>query len=92
MTRSIKRAIQRKGFALVEAVSQCPVQFGRAAKLGKAVDMLTHFRDSSVKIEKAKGLPPEDLRGKIVVGEFVDVEKAELASEWELLKRRVREG
>jgi 2-oxoglutarate ferredoxin oxidoreductase subunit beta len=92
MTRSIKRAIQRKGFALVEAISQCPVQFGRAARLGKAVDMLTHFKNKSVRIEKVKDLAEENLKDRIVVGEFVNVEKAELASEWALLKRRVREG
>ena len=29
MTRSVKKGIQKKGFALIEAVSQCPVQYGR---------------------------------------------------------------
>ena len=89
MTRSIKKAIAKKGFALVEAISQCPVQFGRAAKLGKAVDMLKHFKESSIRIDKARNLDEEALKGKIVVGEFVDIEKAELASEWSRLKQEV---
>lgn len=92
MTRSIKKAIERKGFALVEAISQCPVQFGRAAKLGKAVDMLTYYKNNSVKIEKARDLEEDALKGKILVGEFMDIEKAELAAEWALLKRQVMEG
>jgi len=91
MTRSIKKAIVKKGFALVEAISQCPVQFGRAAKLGKAVDMLKHFKENSIRIDKARNLDEEALKGKIVVGEFVDIEKAELASEWARLKQEVME-
>jgi 2-oxoglutarate ferredoxin oxidoreductase subunit beta len=91
MTRSIKKAIQTEGFGLVEAISQCPVQFGRAARMGKAVDMLAYFKDNSLQIEKAKSLEEEALKGKFVIGEFVDVEKAELVTEWARLKRRVRE-
>lgn len=91
ITRSIKKAIRKKGFALVEAISQCPVQFGRAANLGKAVDMLRYYKDNSIRIQKAKDLDKEALKGRIVVGEFVDVEKAELTSEWARLKQEVME-
>jgi len=80
MTRSIKKAIRKKGFALVEAISQCPVQFGRAANLGKAVDILKYYKERSIRIQKARDLDEEALKGKIVLGEFVDVEKAELSS------------
>lgn len=91
ITRSIKKAIRKKGFALVEAISQCPVQFGRAANLGKAVDMLRYYKDNSIRIQKAKDLDKEALKGRIVVGEFVDVDKAELTSEWARLKQEVME-
>ena len=91
MTRSIKRAIQKKGFALLEAVSQCPVQFGRAAKLGKAVDILKYFKEKSISIEKSGKLEEEALKGKIVVGEFADVDKAELSSEFATLKQQMIE-
>lgn len=86
MTRSIKKGIQKKGFALIEAVSQCPVQYGKVSKLGKAVDILRYFKENSIKVNKAKDLSPEELEGKIVIGEFVDTEKAELTEEWERLK------
>lgn len=89
MMRSIKKAIRKKGFALVEVISQCPVQFGRASKLGKAVDMLKYYKKDSIRINKARDLDKEALKDKIVVGEFVDVEKAELASEWIRLKKEV---
>ncbi|MFC1886461.1 thiamine pyrophosphate-dependent enzyme [Thermodesulfobacteriota bacterium] len=81
MTRSIKKGIEKHGFALIEAVSQCPVQFGRASKLGGAVEMLEHYRENSVRIDKAESMDKEELKGKIVVGEFTDQEKAELSEQ-----------
>jgi 2-oxoglutarate ferredoxin oxidoreductase subunit beta len=82
MTRSIKKGIQKKGFALIEAVSQCPVQFGRASKLGGAVDMLKHFKKNSIRIDKTQEMDEAALQDKIIVGEFVDREKAELSQQW----------
>ena len=92
MMRSIKKALQKNGFALVEAISQCPVQFGRAARLGKAIDMLKYYKETSVSRKRAQDLSVEELRGRIIVGEFVDMEKPELASEWIRLKEEVMEG
>jgi 2-oxoglutarate ferredoxin oxidoreductase subunit beta len=69
MTRSIKKGIQKKGFALIEAVSQCPVQYGRASNLGDAVSMLTYFKDNSVRIGKTQKMDAAELQSKIVVGE-----------------------
>ncbi len=91
MTRSIKKGIQKKGFALIEAVSQCPVQYGRVSKLGKAVDILKHFKENSVRVNRAKEMVPEELEGKIIVGEFVDLEKAELSEEWQRLRHGLME-
>ena len=86
MTRSIKKGIQKKGFALIEAVSQCPVQYGRASKLGGAVDMLRHFKESSIRVAKAREMDEAQLQGKIIVGEFTDREKAELSEQWVRLR------
>jgi len=89
LTRSIKKGLQKKGFALIEAVSQCPVQFGRVSKLGKAVDILKHFKDNSVSTTKAARMSKEELQGKIIIGEFVDIEKPELSSQWIELKNQM---
>ena len=92
MTRSIKKAIQKKGFSLVEAVSQCPVQYGRASNLGKAVPMLEHFKTNSIRIEKTDNMSSEELDGKYVVGEFVDLDRIELSEEWARIKRQTSEA
>jgi 2-oxoglutarate ferredoxin oxidoreductase subunit beta len=86
LTRSIKKGLQKKGFALIEAISQCPVQFGRVSKLGSAVDMLRHFKENSVRINQASEMTATELEDKIVIGEFVDIEKRELSSQWTELK------
>jgi 2-oxoglutarate ferredoxin oxidoreductase subunit beta len=91
MTRSIKKGIQKKGFALIETVSQCPVQYGRASKLGGAVDMLKHFKENSIRINKAQKMDEAALQGKIIVGEFIDREKAELSDQWLQLRRKMTE-
>ena len=92
MTRSIKKAIQKKGLSLVEAVSQCPVQYGRASNLGKSVAMLEHFKTNSIRIEKTDNMSSEELDGKYVVGEFVDLDRVELSEEWARIKRQTSEA
>ena len=91
LSAAIRKGIEKKGFAFIEAVSQCPVQFGRVSKLGSAVDMLKHFKENSVRIAKTKDMDPAELAGKIVVGEFADLDKPELSSQWTALHRRMEE-
>jgi 2-oxoglutarate ferredoxin oxidoreductase subunit beta len=91
LMRAIKKGLEKKGFAFIEAISQCPVQYGRASKLGKATSILKHFKESSLKIAKAKDMPPEEIKGKIVVGEFVDREEKELSGQWLELSRSLQE-
>ncbi len=78
LIRTAKKAIQKKGFAFVEVLSQCPVEFGRKTGMGTAVQMLEWYKTKSVTVARAKDMSPEELRDRIVVGEFVDVEKPEL--------------
>ena len=78
LVRTAKKAIQKKGFAFVEVLSQCPVEFGRRSGIGNAIQMLEWYRTKSVTVARAKDMSPEELCDRIVVGEFVDVEKPEL--------------
>ena len=78
LVKTAKKAIQKKGFAFVEVLSQCPVEFGRRTGIGNAVQMLEWYKTKSVTVTRAKDMSPEELRDRIVVGEFVDVEKPEL--------------
>jgi 2-oxoglutarate ferredoxin oxidoreductase subunit beta len=70
LTRSIEKALNHKGFSFIEVIAQCPVQYGRRAGLGNAVQMMQSYRDNSVTIQRAKQISEEELHGKIIVGEF----------------------
>jgi len=78
LVKTAKKAIQKKGFAFVEVLSQCPVEFGRKTGMGNAVQMLEWYKTKALTLARAKGMSPEELRDRILVGEFVDLEKPEL--------------
>jgi len=89
LTRSIDKALRKNGFSFIEAVSQCPTYFGRyALRNTKASDILRWFLRNSVTIQEAKKFNREELAGKIVVGEFVDVTKSELAEQYRLQSKK----
>ena len=48
LVKSMKEALNNKGFSLVEALTPCPVQYGRRNKLGKASDMINLLRKNTV--------------------------------------------
>lgn len=45
MISILKKAINHKGFSVVEVLTQCPTYFGRKNRLGSATDMMTYFKD-----------------------------------------------
>ena len=78
LVAAMKKALTRKGFAFVEVLSQCPVHYGRRIGISNPVEMMRWFQKQSVPIEKARELSEQELSGKFVVGEFVDIEAPEL--------------
>jgi len=75
LERLISRALEKKGFALVEAFSQCVIYQGRWQGLDSAVEMMEWQRDNSIPVEKARELDEAELEGKIVIGVLADKEK-----------------
>jgi 2-oxoglutarate ferredoxin oxidoreductase subunit beta len=92
LTNSIKKAIQKKGFAFIEVFSQCPIQFGRKTGVGSAVQMLEDYKKRSISSKEAAKLSEEELGGKIVIGELVDIEKPEMLEEVKRMKSRAKGG
>jgi len=84
----IKKAIQHKGFSVVEVMTQCPTYFGRKNKMGDAVDMLKMFKDrtallGSPALEKDPTLIPR--------GIFVDKQEPEYCESYEAIIRQMQE-
>jgi len=71
LKEAMKKALTTRGFAFVEAVSQCPTAFGRRAGFKDVAEIIRWFRENSVPLEEAEKMAAEDLAKKIVVGEYV---------------------
>ncbi len=71
----LKLAIKKRGFSVMEVISNCHVQYGKKNKLGGAVQMINSYKDNAVKVEKAAKMSQEELEGKITIGVLADVDK-----------------
>ncbi|MEN8140413.1 MAG: 2-oxoacid:ferredoxin oxidoreductase subunit beta [Thermodesulfobacteriota bacterium] len=71
----INQAISKKGFSVVEVISNCHVQHGRRNKLGGAVEMINSFKENAVTVGKAEKMSEEELAGKFTIGVLADVDK-----------------
>jgi 2-oxoglutarate/2-oxoacid ferredoxin oxidoreductase subunit beta len=68
------KALQHRGFSFVEAISQCPIYFGRMNKEGGPVQMLMKQKEITVPIRTARQ-KPEAAKGKIVTGVLFQTER-----------------
>ncbi len=89
LDKLIERAIRKKGFSLVEAMTPCPTTYGRRNKAGDGVEMTNYLKTHSVSKAKAETLTPEELEHAIVTGVFVDVEKPEYTEQYGRLVERI---
>jgi len=93
LERLIKDGISHRGFSFVEAVAQCPTEFGKRNRPRDPAAMLEDLRRKSVSVKQAEKMSAEDLEGKIVTGLFHrDTETAEFSSSYQSLLESVRDG
>ncbi len=72
LERLIVKGAQNKGFSVVEALTTCPVAYGRRNKLGSPVDMLLNLKERSVSAEK---LQKNDDGEQVVEAVELDIEE-----------------
>jgi 2-oxoglutarate ferredoxin oxidoreductase subunit beta len=68
----IKRGIEKKGFAVIDAVTPCPALYSFFNRTGTGVEMMKSIRERSVTIQRLKSLPEDSRKEKIVCGVFAD--------------------
>lgn len=90
LTKSIKEAINKKGFAFIECLAQCPVLYGRYNKMPAAVDMIRWYKRICVTKSQAEKMSEDELKDKIVVGKFVDRDRPEFTEEIRKLNQLTR--
>jgi len=92
LTDVIKGAIENKGFSFVEALTMCPVSYGRRNRLGNPAEMLKWYRDNAVSIKAAQQMDPEKLVGKFLIGELYKGAAPEYTAEYAKLIARWQQG
>ena len=75
LTQSLKKVLQKEGFCFIEVVSPCPEIFGRYNKMRSGLEMMEWFKKASSVESFSDPAKAEITFDRIVVGEFVDVEK-----------------
>ena len=74
---ALKRALQHRGFSLIEILSQCPTHFGRYALQSGSPKVLMDWIDSNTYTEAAvQAMGVEEKMNKLPVGEFLNIQKA----------------
>jgi len=75
LIESIKKSLQKEGFSFIEAVTPCTEIYGQYNRMGTAVDMMKWLRKASEIRDYYDPVKAEITPTKIIVGEFVDLEK-----------------
>ncbi len=68
LTDLIAKGIEHKGFSLIEAVSGCPISFGRQNKIGGPAEMMKWQRDHAVMMAAWNKMTDEQKAGKFPIG------------------------
>jgi 2-oxoglutarate/2-oxoacid ferredoxin oxidoreductase subunit beta len=87
----IERAILKKGFSVIEAVSHCHTQFGRRNRMGDPVTMMTLLKEQAVPVEKARGMSSQELEGRFTIGILADEEKPVYTEEYQKIRDRAKQ-
>ena len=75
LIESIKKALQKEGFSFIEVVTPCTEIYGQYNKMGTAIDMMKWLKKVSEIRHHYDPVKAEITLSKIIVGEFVDIEK-----------------
>jgi 2-oxoglutarate ferredoxin oxidoreductase subunit beta len=86
----IEKAIKKRGFSVVEVMSNCHIQFGRRNRLPDPVTMMKWFRDHAVAVDKAREMPGDSLGDRFTIGVLTDVEKPIYTKEYEKIRQKAK--
>lgn len=92
LTDLVAKAINHRGFSLVEAITACPISYGRQNKMGSAANMIKWQRDNAVMVEAMAKMKPEQIAGKFPIGILHQQESPEYVSEYQKVIQRAMGG
>ena len=89
----MKKALNKKGFSVVEIISDCPISYGKMNKMRTAVEMLKWIKDIAVSKKAWENLSVEERKEKFVIGEFLDIDRPDYNERYnEIIKKAQKMG
>jgi len=85
LQKLISRAIQHKGFSVVEVFTTCPTHFGRRNKIKNSAKLLERLKDLTITKNQAEKLSPEERKNKLIRGVLLEEERPEYVEEYDRL-------
>lgn len=92
MQSLFQKAINKKGFSLVEVIVQCPTAYGRRNKQRTPVAALNWMKESAIPVKAAEKMTAEQLEGKFTTGVLWDIDRPEYTEQYRQLVERVVGG
>ncbi|MCX7731754.1 MAG: thiamine pyrophosphate-dependent enzyme [candidate division WOR-3 bacterium] len=90
LKKMIELALNKKGFSVVEVISQCPTFYGRYQGIGDAVKMLEWLKSRSVDVSKVPD--PWQVKDRFVIGVLHDQQEVPPYTElYQSVRERARE-
>ncbi len=94
--KSVKEAIEKRGFSLIEFLAPCPTAYGRRNKLGDIKKHWQWYDDNTILLEDYQrimmyGSPKEkeEVENKITIGVFQNIEKPEFFEKYHKMVDRL---
>jgi 2-oxoglutarate ferredoxin oxidoreductase subunit beta len=92
LEKLIRDAIRHPGFSFIEAVTQCPTEYGKRNPPKGPVEMLQDLKDRTVTVKQAANMTSEQLQGRLVCGLLHrDDHARELSSSYRTMLDRLRD-
>jgi len=92
ITLFVERALEKKGFTVVEVLSNCHTTYGRRNKMPSSVEMMKWFKQNTLDAKRWEKTPINERIGKFKAGVFQDIESLEYIQNYEDMARHVMEN
>lgn len=88
----IAQGIEHEGFSLIEAITACPISFGRQNKLGAPANMMKWQRDNGVMLPAYEKLTDEQKADKFPIGVLFKKTAPEYSAEYDKVIAKAQKG
>ncbi len=85
----IKKALGKKGFSVVEAISPCTTLFGPRNKMKEPVAMLRHLKEKALPLARFTAMENAAEQGFFPTGEFADFDAEDFSTRYEAARARI---